>query len=815
MDNEAYIIEHMDPAGIQEKTVTPVKPGGLLIDYLVDKYPQGNPGAALYLGSVTPGHEITPEACAEVLGAGQVLHVVHRPQGLDPLTLAVAAIVAAVVTVTLIPDPKLPNDAGQLSQSPNNNLTGQTNLARAYQAIPEVFGSTVVYPDLVQPSVFEYVSNVKLIREIFVLGAGTYDVGDVRTDKTTISDISGSSATIFDPGSVPGDLQAAVPSDEVTEQELLAPDQIIFQVTKTTSFLVAGNLIVLFAGASAWDDLQLEDGDQIIISGSTLNDGTYTTVSHAIVGGGANLQIVVQEPVVDEFSTPSVTTTNPLLPTDNWIGWFNLPTPSDEVWAHVTMPNGIQDSAGGSITVDFEIEVEELDDDGLPTGTVFTLSENISGGSPSGKFKTFKIGSPDITPGKSFRVRSRRTTNKFSGAALDKLVWEEVHSVQDYSGAAFGDVTLLDITLRATSPQLSSSTRKINADVTRKLPTWSAGGGFDATLRPSRSFADAVLYTLTQAAGRPFSEVDLATLYTIEGSLTDSRLGQFDFSFDDANVGLGDRIKTICNAARVGVYRDGQVWRFVRDQVRSFRTALFNRRNIAFGGGGTQTWAMHRPADFDSVSLRYTDPTTNKRAEIQIKIDSATSSFIEGSLGSRPKKIDLAGCRDAFQAADRARLEVRKLLRERRRVKETVLNDGLLVNPGDRVGWADIYDGEIFDGEILSQSGNVFGTSEKVTLDPGKSYIGSITDGSGFVLGPVAVAAVVGNEFAFSATFISPALIANGSTIQSGSRYLIGVAEDDQSSDFIINTRRSLPGGKVELSMVNYDPTIYEIDGQV
>jgi hypothetical protein len=892
-----------------DKQIIPVDSGHPIISHLERGYPKKTAAELpfhgietdLHLGSVHESTLISQQDCSRILGDGDVLHIVHRPSGFDPLTIALIVIaVIAVATVILIPTPSIPNSQGQTGKdSPNNSLSGQTNIARPYQAMPEVFGRIIAFPDLLQPSLFEYVANTKQVREVFGLGVGEFLINEIKSGQSLLSGIPGSSATVRDPGDIPPDLQIGRETNDINGQELLAPDdptlssigRLVFKDkldadSPANVQFTSTNLIDIPDSAFAYN-LDLSPGDQLIVTGTVSNNATFTIASITNNAGAVRLNVTsgvtTEGPVTATFTRVTtapmvvysfdlnveenlgidslnkftiadtalndgdfnVLTHGPdtFLPTidgtplsairftvtetvideddatatmvrfgqdpDANVGWFQLADTAEQVWFHFQMPRGIRDQNGNVITVNIEADIQETDSGGTPTGVIDTENYSFTGGTFDAQFQTEKFTVP--VSGGFYRVRARRTTNKFAGSSLDQVKWEDAVAVTSYSGAGFGDITTVDVNTVATNFALSSSQRKINIDCTRKLPTWTAGGGFNPTLAAARKFADAVLYSLHVSAGRPLDEIDLESLYEIQDGLSDQELGRFDYSFDDKDISLGSRVQTICNAARVGVYRDGQVWRFFRDEAKTARSALFNRRNIASGDNQKQNYKLQRPKDFDSIALRYTDPVTGKRAEIKRKIDSAGETIVEGSIGARPHKIDLAGCRTVLQATDRANLEVRKILRQRRTVSDKVLSDGMLVDIGDRVGWTDIFDGDISEGEIRAINGITFDTSERLDELPAGTIFAVITDSQGAVLGPVA--ATVTGQKQFTATFAGSGIVADGAAIQAGSRYLLGVLDDVNASDWTVITKKPGADGRVTIELSQYDERIYEKDG--
>lgn len=129
---------------------------------------------------------------------GDVVVVSQRPAG--PVGWFVAAMLAVTAVVySLIPKINPNASADAPKESPNNRLTAQTNTARAYQAIPDVYGSRRVWPDLIQPAVVRYVNHVKHVTELMCVSRGKGVITDVRYADTSLIGDSSSSFEVFSP----------------------------------------------------------------------------------------------------------------------------------------------------------------------------------------------------------------------------------------------------------------------------------------------------------------------------------------------------------------------------------------------------------------------------------------------------------------------------------------------------------------------------------------------------------------------------------------------------------------------------------------
>lgn len=839
MSDKAHIkIRHAN--GSNCKTV----PAGMpIIEYVKQLYPKKHPDALPYYGLETSVHlknrsvplNENSDDFDRVLRRGDFLEFRHTPEGLDPLTAAIIVAVTAVAVVALTPTPQIPNDQGHQKSSPNNSLTGQTNLARPYEAIPEIFGRGLWFPDLIQPAVFEYVNDIKVVDEVFCLGRGTFEHIQAFSDKDVLTEIPGSSFEKFEPGTPPNDLMIARQSTTVDNVELKAPNDVTVQADGRIEFeRVEDNTdpdnpvithFIWFDNPDVVERLQLDTTGNFDVTGTAAEDGRYVFTSFDVMdhvfGSGqavSSTRFTIQgsfNSVASQEAGIRRTDVDPEL----WQGWFSVPRSSEQVWCHFQWPRGSRTESGNNITTVWQIAIREVGTTG--DGFVGDYSRTLNTVDP--KFFTVKLteesdGIP-IDKEKEYEIRVRRSSDIHDGSgSLDQLRWESFFGIESYSGSRFGDVTIYRVTTIANEFAASQSNRRFNVDAIRMLPSWDEDTGYSPMLRSTERFSDAVLFNLHVRAGVPLDEINLSDLYEIDGRLGD--LGLISYSFDDVDISLGQRVETICNVARVGVYRQGQNWEFFRDEPRPVEY-MFNRRTLMKGNNQKLSERYQMPSDYDSVNLTYVDPETNTREEVQIRIDLETESIIEGEIGANPQEIDLAGCRNVMQARDRAHLEIRKILYGRRTVEDRSTYTGPGIGKGARVKYIDIYDNEVSDGEIMSINGNVYTTSERIEFRDGVDFYVQATDVEGRTSELIRAMPVDGNDQAFTADFGDfPVYVADRINHQQGSIYFIGSDDDQGDSDYSIATLAPQTSSDTEMPsmqirLVQYDERFFEMDGKL
>lgn len=832
-----------DPRGVMGKDIHELDNSLSLQENISRHFPKGLDANT---ASVTlNGRKINPLEIDLSRKATQLdrMEIIIRQQATGLIVGAVIAAVAAVAVVILMPKPTIPNDLGSQKDSPNNDLTGQTNIARLYQAIPDIYGKVRAFPDLVEPSLSEYVDNIKNITEVLCIGIGNYLIENVKYADTLLSTISGASYEIFNPGDIIPTIYDAAESPDVDGQEITPPnlgDSVLYtaETTDVISLSYSGKIATIRILKSDEFDYFYDKSKPINVrftvdvkykianpDGTTSDAGGQFELSGILVGMGISDDGSIVTP--EEYYDISVNAVSPGndFPVDGevqgtylkledmealYVGPFIMASDSDQLWYNVIFQRGLNGSA------DFTAEWWQVDsnNDEIP-GTNQSESFTYSADTYEGQYYTRKI-IPLAGRGRyAFRIVR---TNNGSDQLTDQAKLEEVYSVQVRNNVVAED-TLIRCVTTATEQATGIKDRKFNAEVTRKTITWD-GSQIVNTLNPSRDFADAVLHSFVKIAGRDASELDLEELYAISASIKakNERLGWFDFSFDDMDISLGQRMQSICNAARVTVFRDGLKWRFVREEKKDLISAQFDARNLANDDtGGTLQYKGHLPTSYDGIELEWVDATdtnddgTDKKAYIRLRIDAANKQILEeGAI--RPNKIQLAGCRNRDQAMNRAQLEARRLIYQRTAVEDVALSDANMVQLGDRVRWADVYDEAVASGEILQINGNVFSTSETLIFEAGVTYKVSITDQYGYPSQWITAIPANNDPSAFQASF-SNAYTADNISAMLGSRFILTPSVASEPMDFILAEKG--PGDdptQVKISLSQYDERMFEFD---
>lgn len=745
--------------------------------------------------------------------------VVHRPAGLDPVTwIAIASVVLAAYSYTLIPKP---TDQPQQSDSPNNRLTGQTNIARAYQAIPDVYGLRRVWPDLIQPSTVEYIENVKVITEWLCVSRGKGTISAVKYADTPITDIEGGFSQVFEPSVTPNtypedndttleDVYEAFESPEVNGQELTdAPGgQFILGYVTATSGDDEFTFEVPDQDAAVADMIAAVGGQTVITTSVPEPFSELCTIDSYSFSGGLHVFTLTR-------STPfGVTATSELAYLQSTVvgsgaarGPYVLGAEANQIWCNFAFLRGLVGN------VEIQADWVAIDSSGAAiSGTEGTETTTLSASSYDQRFFTWKI----IPSAGLRRYRisfTRLTADLGNGADVCKL--EEVYAVRYYATKTLPGVTVVKVTTRATSQAIGFQDRKFNLVFNRHVRTLTS-----TTLSASRNFARALVH-LWAVQGYSVSEWDTTALQAINTALgEDSPFLRFDWSFDDANLSLGERLQIIANAARCVVWRDGTQWTVTRDQVRTTPELQLDYRNLAASGDSAISYGAHLPGSEDGIEVEFIEEAEQLRKDY-VRLDISSGSIVEGA-SENPKRIKLLGCATSAQARNRAYLEAGKLLYQRTSVSDTALADAATLGPGSLVRWIDPHDFYADDGlqggEVVGISGSVITASEPLRWNGETTGRMIFTGVDGSPLGAAVTCTPSGDRRAILSS-VPGGLYVRDDTKQLGSRFAFGAgltaAEIEAAGLYTVTEVRPSSDRTVALSLVNYDARIYAQDNSL
>lgn len=849
-----------DPHNIADREVHYLRDGETLADWLLRVYgPDGfSVPTLVYVGapgSAEPLDVTDFEAVNRVPDAP--VYIMHSPLGIDPITALIyvaIAVVAAVAVSLLVPVPDLSGTGRQQRRSPNNALSGQTNVARLLDRIPDPFGEVQSYPDLIAPTVTEYLNHIKYQREYLCVGRGYYLLEEWKSGETLIDDIAGSTVDVFEPGSQPAEILKTRQSNEVSGQLFVGPNE------KATISLDGSNEVSYHVGSGGEGRIQFSDftafsaGDTVDITDLWANDGaddwnlsgTYTVAADG-TGSVLRLENASAENAnwlnFSSSNTPVLTSEggNPLSPLvevpgqNPVVGPFVVPGDSRnfEVWLDLTAPKGLAqgDKLNKDRTVDLQFTFEEIDSAGAPTGPSFVYPITLTDNNRDARFWTFKVGAADgLVADTRYRVKGERLTDTDPSTLtiVDDINWQRLAGIQDITAPDNTGTTRALVETRATSQVAALQERQFNVRATRRVVTWdgSAVVGDIETgvgLTASRRMADAFLHYMLdpELGARSVANIDVETLYAVQAKLDavfGGAKGEFSFTFDNRDTPALEELRLIVQAARCFMYREGSQFSVTRDEAQPIARGLVNRRN-KLPDAETRTVRFNRPLDSDGVQIEYNDIEDGQARVIKLPDDLPPSDEHAGAPASvNPLKIDGVGIRQYVQAYDRAQYEYRRLIYNRVSVESSTGMDGLLFPLNARIQHVDgtRLRTKESDGEVIRVDGRKVYTSQRCEFLPDVGYTVTLRDENGNPIAPISVTPLPGGACGFVLDR-DPGidLVTRGyKGYQRGTLYSFGPDGNELAEAYLLQRKTPSADGNVALELINYAEEYFAADNR-
>lgn len=503
-------------------------------------------------------------------------------------------------------------------------------------------------------------------------------------------------------------------------------------------------IIQLGSPAAINRDWNLIDGDRsgnisAILSDTTTSinlDGKYSVASissssialnvpSAMLAQWAKINTVFGGSTISETSDLSIDKLN-----DKWVGWIEFTNQeSEELWINLKAPQGLwyQDSKGGvwPREVYCKIEYQQIVNN-QPSGPIYERLTSVR--SATNNYRdavglTEKIEFPFTGP---FRFRVCRTTeDDLSSKVADDVNVTDAYAVHALQKFVYDDLTIVRTRVIADKTALSIKNRQLSMIATRKLYSYATGVKSQQRIA-TNNFADIVCAVTEDPfiGRRSVSELDVVGLYQtsnyIQSYFGTYKATEFNHTFDQANQSYEETLAQIasvvfCNARR----ESGKIY-FQFERTNPSSSILFNHRNKK-PGSETRTEKFGVTNEYDGVEVSWIDPD-DSWTEKTLKLPDENIT--------NPKKIELAGVTNKYQAHFLAHRAWNKIRYQRETVQFTAYGEADLITINDRIAVTDdtipslvpIGDG-FTQGEVVEWVGQNIAVSQPVQLKADQSYI--------------------------------------------------------------------------------------------
>lgn len=307
----------------------------------------------------------------------------------------------------------------------------------------------------------------------------------------------------------------------------------------------------------------------------------------------------------------------------------------------VSFPQGLYklddegDLKSQSVTLLFQYR--EIDDSGDPVGTWQTLvNPTVTRADNTPQRITYS----QAVPAGRYQIQGQRVSDKPGSTRVSSQVRWETAKAYAKSVGTFGNVTMIAMKALATNSLNDSSSKRFNVIATRKLPTWTEGGGWGsrvATRNPIWAFCD--LFRSEYGAKLSNQFLDMPTLAALAATF-ETRNDWFDWVFD-GSLSIWEAAKMILRVGRAVPIPQGSLVTAVRDVPQTLPSGVFNQFNIV-KGTLSKKLSMFEFQPFDGLIVEYTDPDTWKTKEVKC--------VLPGNDGLNLDRIKLPGCTNRNRA---------------------------------------------------------------------------------------------------------------------------------------------------------------------
>ncbi|MEN9923919.1 MAG: hypothetical protein RL268_45 [Pseudomonadota bacterium] len=315
-------------------------------------------------------------------------------------------------------------------------------------------------------------------------------------------------------------------------------------------------------------------------------------------------------------------------------------TLADVIGIDIIAPRGLYFAeSSGSLSprsATWTVEARQIDENGSPIGSWVVMGyETLTAATTTPQRVSYRY---NVTHGR-YEVRVTRTNVKLTGTReSNEIAWGSLRTYL-VGGNQYGDLTLLALRMRASNNLSSLASRKINALVTRKLPTWngSSWSAPIATANPAWALAD--IARASYGANLPDGRIDLDGLQALAAEWAE-RGDECNIVFDSQTT-IWQALQTVARTGRAFPFLQGGILRVYRDSQQALPAGMFTPRNMA-RNSFTLSYKMPSEEQADAVDVEYFD--RNGWAWKTVR------TALPGSQALQPVKLKLPGVTSRAQA---------------------------------------------------------------------------------------------------------------------------------------------------------------------
>lgn len=684
--------------------------GTPLIEWLQENYPDGFNGMLqVFIGN----KELDLIDLDTPAGDEQVIMLVMPGEatfwtmvGKALIQVVIAAAIGAVIGFLFAPE--TPGAFGGGDESPVYTLNPTRNEARLGQPISCHYGTVSWPPDYASaPYVFfSESSNDMYVDELLCLGQGEFIIDEIFVGDTPVTTLEAGSVKWWQYG--PDEHQQSIGTIEANLATILNDDEtpIFFRENVFTSPEVEGwefnddvsaQIATTAISGSAFaeryqptagnfkqgrikgisDTLEIREGDEVTLAGTTSNNITFIVGSATDQGDGT--QTIFQswndaQKLVDEDPLNAAATLATTAQVSNMkAGPFRAQKLGQTVNAidcDIIFPQGLYrvDGTSGTIkdadkhSVDLTFTYQRIDEStGLAAGTPVTQTVTFNDKITTAKRVTVASGTLFEGPYEVTVQRDTPTTD--DTRVVNTVQWTGLkgHIVDDPNKLAYGPVTLVAIRLKATNGLGQAARQRVRVKATRVLE-----GGSNNPVVAIKDIWNNADYGM----GRSLDELDpVIDAYESEWATTGP---YFNGTFDQRGTGF-EGMQRIASLAAARVVQNGAYTTIVPDVQQPTRKAMFSTANIIEHSFAMQ-YTFDSEGEFDGIEVEYRDPDT---------FDVAYTVYPRESVA--PENFVLFGCTDPTYAYQYATYLWNVKTKRRKIATINTELDGLLPRFGDRI----------------------------------------------------------------------------------------------------------------------------------